>query len=150
MSIVRKAVESDLESLTELFDRYRIFYNQVSDRPTAKMFLRERMDNHQSVIFISSNEANVITGFVQLYPLFSSTRMQRLWLLNDLFVQENFRGQGYSIDLIEKVKEWCIETSACGLILETAASNNIGNKLYIRTGFTLDTQHNYYSWDAKF
>jgi GNAT superfamily N-acetyltransferase len=100
------------------------------------------------LIFVSFDEANVMTGFTQLYPLFSSTRMKRLWLLNDLFVDERFRGKGFSIALIEKSKELCYQTGACGLLLETAKSNTIGNNLYPRTSFFLDEDHNYYSWDV--
>jgi GNAT superfamily N-acetyltransferase len=90
-----------------------------------------------------------LAGFVQLYPLFSSTRMKKLWLLNDLFVQEEYRGKGYSLALIEKSKKLCEETGACGLMLETHKENIIGNKLYERTGFSLDAEHNYYSWNTN-
>ena len=73
--------------------------------------------------------------------------MKKLWLLNDLYVEENYRGKGYSVALINKAKELCKETKACGLILETSKENTVGNKLYPKTGFSLDTEHNYYSWD---
>ena len=68
-----------------------------------------------------------MTGFTQLYPLFSSTRMKRYWLLNDLFVNENHRGKGHSKALIESAKELCRETKACGILLETDKTNEIGN-----------------------
>ena len=92
-------------------------------------------------------EEGDLVGFVQLYPLFSSTRMKKLWLLNDLFVVENFRGKGISKQLIEKCKDVCDDTGACGLMLETAKTNKTGNSLYVKTGFILDADHNYYSWD---
>lgn len=101
------------------------------------------------MIFIAVNDENRFTAFVQLYPLFSSTRMRPLWLLNDLFVDENYRGQGISVALINKAKEHCKKTGACGLMLETAKDNDIGNKLYPRTSFELDTDHNFYFWDAE-
>jgi GNAT superfamily N-acetyltransferase len=95
------------------------------------------------------NEENIMVGFVLLYPLFSSTRMEKLWLLNDLYVDENHRGKGYSIALINRAKELCKETKACGLMLETSKENAIGNRLYPTTGFTLDKDHNFYSWNAN-
>lgn len=148
MITIQQAALHHIEPLALLFDQYRVFYKKDSDIVGAKNFLRERIEKNESVIFVSFNEANVMTGFMQLYPLFSSTRMKRLWLLNDLFVDERFRGKGFSIALIEKAKEWCVQTVACGLLLETAKSNMIGNNLYPRTGFVLDEDHNYYSWDA--
>ncbi len=75
--------------------------------------------------------------------------MKKLWLLNDLFVDKKFRSKGISVLLIEAAKELCIKTEACGLILETAKSNLIGNNLYPRTGFELDVDHHYYSWECN-
>jgi ribosomal protein S18 acetylase RimI-like enzyme len=71
-----------------------------------------------------------------------------MWLLNDLYVDEKGRGRGISVLLIDACKQMCIETNACGLILETAKNNTIGNLLYPRAGFSLDEDHNYYTWDV--
>src|SRR4051812_10742069 len=95
-SEIKKASLQHLEVLANLFDRYRSFYGYPADVRKARLFLSERMQNKESVIFICISPENIVAGFVQLYPLFSSTRMQRLWLLNDLYVDERFRGNGYS------------------------------------------------------
>jgi ribosomal protein S18 acetylase RimI-like enzyme len=145
---IRKAKLNDMPNLVWLFDAYRVFYQKISDIKTAAVFLTERLENQESVIFVAENEAQELLGFVQLYPLFSSTRMKKLWLLNDLFVSENQRGKGISVALINACKQHCITTEACGLLLETAKTNTIGNNLYPKTGFELDEDHNYYSWDC--
>ncbi len=144
---IAQASIKHLDQLAILYDKYRVFYQNTSDVDGAKDFLRERMEANESVIFVSLDEGNVMTGFTQLYPLFSSTRMKKLWLLNDLFVDNNYRGKGISLALIDKAKDLCKQTGACGLTLETAKSNEIGNNLYPRTGFVLDQDHNFYSWD---
>ncbi len=143
----RKITITDIKKLSILFDNYRIFYEKESDLQGSEKFLFERTQNNDSEIFVAENNENDFVGFVQLYPIFSSTMMKRLWLLNDLFVDENYRSQGISVLLINEAKNLCKETNACGLILETAKSNEIGNKLYPKTGFSLDLEHNYYSWD---
>jgi GNAT superfamily N-acetyltransferase len=148
MHTIKKATLAELETLSYLFDWYRVFYEYPSDLEGASAFLKARIMNSDSEIFIANAEDGTMTGFVQLYPLFSSTRMKRLWLLNDLFVLPGYRGQGVSKGLIERAKELCRTTSAAGLILETAKSNTIGNKLYPTTGFKLDTDHNYYYWES--
>lgn len=145
---VRHATLNDIDSLAELFDQYRVFYEKSSDLAAAKKFLHERLSANESVVFVAT-DGNMMTGFTQLYPLFSSTRMKRLWLLNDLFVNSRFRGKGISILLIERAKQHCRETGACALTLETAKSNLIGNSLYPRTDFVLDEEHNYYSWSVS-
>lgn len=144
---IRPASTNDLDLLAELFDAYRVFYKKNSDVEAAKEFLKERLSRHESEIFVAESETTQLVGFVQLYPLFSSTRMKRLWLLNDLFVSTDYRGKNISVQLIDKAKDLARETDACGLILETAKANEIGNSLYPRAGFELDLDHNYYSWD---
>ena len=144
---IRKAELNDLPQLAKLFDAYRVFYQKETSLKEAEEFLKARLTGKDSEIIVASDEEGKLTGFVQLYPLFSSTRMKRLWLLNDLFVAENERGKGISIELINQAKQLCVESKACGMMLETAKSNIIGNKLYLKTGFILDDEHNYYSWD---
>lgn len=145
MKNTRKVVIKDLNQLAELFDQYRIFYHKDSDIPAAENFLKERIENKDSEIFIAESEGKLV-GFVQLYPLFSSTRMQRYWLLNDLYVNENYRGKGFSKELIEESKELAKSTNAAGILLETGKSNDIGNQLYPSCGFEIYDEVNFYEW----
>jgi N-acetylglutamate synthase-like GNAT family acetyltransferase len=109
--LTRKATLEDLPQLSNLFDQYRNFYHKESDIDGAENFLKERLENQDSEIFVAE-ENGILTGFTQLYPLFSSTRMKRYWLLNDLFVNGNHRGKGHSKALIESAKELCRETKS--------------------------------------
>jgi GNAT superfamily N-acetyltransferase len=143
---IERAISGDIDSLCVLFNDYRMFYEKNTDIEGAREFLRDRISNHESVIFLSRAEDGSITGFVQLYPIFSSTRMKRLWLLNDLFVVPAYRGTGTSVALIEAAKTFSREIPSCGLVLETARTNHVANKLYKRVGFTMDAEHNYYAW----
>ena len=74
--IVRRAKKKDLEQLSILFDKYRIFYKKNGDVTTAKQFLKKRMKRKESVIFVAE-ERDELIGFTQLYPIFSSTNMMR-------------------------------------------------------------------------
>lgn len=143
--MTRKAQLADVQQLAELFDQYRIFYHKDSDIHAAEKFLTERIENNDSEIFVAENEGKLV-GFVQLYPLFSSTRMKRYWLLNDLYVNENYRGKGFSKQLIEASKELAKSTDAAGILLETGKSNDIGNKLYPSCGFEIYDEVNFYEW----
>ena len=127
---IREAKLSDLENLSDLFNSYRMFYGKKSDLKIAEEFLRSRIENKDSKIFVCDLN-NELSGFVQLYPIFSSTRVSKYWLLNDLFVDIKKRGKGYSKLLIERSKELVIESKACGMMLETEKSNDIGNMLYL-------------------
>ncbi|MBD3906694.1 GNAT family N-acetyltransferase [Chryseobacterium sp. Ch-15] len=146
--MTRKATIQDLPQLSELFDQYRVFYHKDSDIPAAENFLKGRIENNDSEIFVAENDGKLV-GFVQLYPLFSSTRMKRYWLLNDLYVNENYRGKGFSKQLIEEAKKHAKSTDASGILLETGKSNDIGNQLYPSCGFEIYDEVNFYEWTNK-
>lgn len=148
MNNTRKVTIQDLSQLAKLFDQYRVFYHKESDILSAENFLKERIEKQDSEIYVAESEG-VLVGFVQLYPLFSSTRMKKYWLLNDLFVNENHRGKGFSKELIEAAKEVCKSSDACGILLETGKSNDIGNQLYPSCGFELYDGVNFYEWTNK-
>ncbi|MCG8372864.1 MAG: GNAT family N-acetyltransferase [Balneolales bacterium] len=143
---ILKATLDDLPELNDLFDQYRQFYNKASDKEASGTFLKQRLKNNESEIYIARNEMGEPTGFVQLFPVFSSTRLAKYWLLNDLFVDPDHRGKGISKALIEQAKRLCQETNACGMYLETGKNNHIGNQLYPATGFKLLDSVNFYEW----
>lgn len=134
--------------MAQLFDDYRVFYRKESDLSAANDFIKERMLAEESVIFVHESGSD-ITGFTQLYPIFSSTRMRRIWLFNDLYIKPEFRGRGISKELIEAAKEHSRQTNASGLLLETEKANKIGNRLYPSVGFELNEETNYYWWENK-
>tara|TARA_E500000178_G_scaffold62434_1_gene59294 strand:+ start:1788 stop:2231 length:444 start_codon:yes stop_codon:yes gene_type:complete len=142
---IREAKKLDLDQLSILFDSYRMFYGKESNTIVSKNFLENRLSNKDSKLFICEVN-NILTGFVQLYPLFSSTRVSKYWLLNDLFVDSKYRGKGYSKLLINKAKELVKKSNACGMMLETEKSNKIGNNLYPKTGFKINELSNFYEW----
>lgn len=142
---IRRADVNDVASLSILFDQYRVFYEKQSDVNGAQNFLTQRLSNAESVIFIAFKNDDLF-GFTHLYPLFSSTRMQKLWLLNDLYVVEEHRGKGISKALINIAKQMAIGSESCGILLETAKTNVIGNQLYPVCGFELEHHSNFYFW----
>ncbi|KAA0965717.1 GNAT family N-acetyltransferase [Sporosarcina sp. ANT_H38] len=142
MSIL-KATVSDLDSLAELFDLYRLFYQQKSDLSGARKFIKERLHNEESVIFIAYDGSDSI-GFVQLYPSFSSVSMKRTWVLNDLYVKENGRGKGFGEKLIRTAIAFAEETDAKGVLLETGKENVTAQSLYEKIGFNKETNHFYF------
>ena len=79
-------------------------------------------------------------GFTQLYPTFSSISMKRAWILNDLFVEAKTRKQGIGEMLIQKAKDYAVETGAKSISLSTALDNFAAQRLYERNGYTQDSQ----------
>lgn len=146
MKIIQATLEQ-LSDLSILFDAYRVFYRKPSDIPAATAFLKDRIQQEESIIYIAYDQDEAL-GFTQLYPQFSSTRMKRIWLLNDLYVKPEARGRGISKLLINAAKKLAKNTNAAAVILETEKSNVIGNRLYPAVGFELDKDHNFYEWSV--
>ena len=142
---IKRAHEGHLNELEVLFDDYRVFYRKESNLEGAKGFLIERILKKESVIFVALLEEKLV-GFTQLYPLFSSTNMMPIWLLNDLFVAKEHRGKQISKGLIKAAQEHCKITKANGISLETEKNNVPGNALYPKMGFAIDQEHNFYFW----
>lgn len=145
MEIVQ-ASAANLEQLTPLFNGYRIFYEQASDLGAAHNFLKERLEKKDSVIFIALDDSGQGLGFTQLYPSFSSVSMKRVFILNDLFVDEMARGRQVGTALLDRAKEFSFSEGAKGLVLETAADNP-AQRLYEKNGWTKDTALHFY-WQA--
>lgn len=142
---IKKATIEDLDSIVTLFDLYRQFYEQPSDPEAAKIFLSDRIKSNESVIFLAVDEYNYKgTGFVQLYPLFTSVGMKRIWLLNDLFVHPDHRKKGVAEALMEKSREFAVETCAKGIILETQKTNSQAQNLYDKLGYKRDKECFYF------
>jgi ribosomal protein S18 acetylase RimI-like enzyme len=141
--LIEKATMNDLDAVTELFDLYRQFYEQVSDLEGARGFLKARIENDDSVIFIAFEKENPI-GFVQLYPSFSSVGMKPIWILNDLYVKKSARKNGAGEKLIQKAIQFAEGTGAKGVLLETGKENVKAQRLYEKIGFHKESNFFYY------
>ncbi len=136
---VRQAGPADADLVAPLFDAYRQFYEQPSDPSLARAFIAARLEGEESVVFLAERDGRP-AGFVQLYPLFSSTaaRPRRLWLLNDLYVAPEARGCGVARALMARARRLAEDTDAVGLELATARSNVAAQRLYEALGWRRD------------
>ena len=140
--IIRKANIQDLPQLSQLFDGYRQFYQQPGDLPGAQAFLSKRLTNEESVVWVAEDQGQLV-GFTQLFPSFSSVSMQRLWILNDLFVAETARGKGVAEALMNQARDFA--ANAKGIILETDWDNVKAQKLYDKLGYQKqDSTYHYF------
>lgn len=119
-----------------LFNQYRMFYRQFSDIGMAKAFIDERLEHNESVIFVAIDvDTKKPAGFTQLYPKFSSVKLSKNWILNDLYVDEVYRKHGIGEKLIKTAREFAKTTGATFIQLETAVDNYTAQHLYENIGF---------------
>ncbi len=141
MTIIQATIDH-LNDLVPLFDGYRIFYRQKSDRKAAKDFLYKRLTKNDTIIYIAYIN-KIPVGFTQLFPSFSSVSMQSMYILNDLYVENKFRKQGIGVALLNKAKELCKEKKYKGLALQTARTNP-AQYLYESLGWKKDKDLQYF------
>jgi GNAT superfamily N-acetyltransferase len=137
---IHQATIHQLDVLVPLFDGYRQFYRQPSDPARARSFLAERFAHHESVILLARDEHGVGLGFIQLFPLFSSVRAIRTYLLNDLFVSAEARRQGVAKALMLAAADHARALGAAGLSLTTALDNQPAQALYESLGWKRDQE----------
>lgn len=132
---VKRATLEYAKGIGELFNSYRVFYEQNSDLELAINFISERIKNEESVIFFAQDKSGNALGFTQLYPSFSSVSAQRSWILNDLFVSSTARRLGVGKRLMDAVKVFANDSNAKGITLETAEDNYNAQALYESLGY---------------
>jgi GNAT superfamily N-acetyltransferase len=128
-----------------LFDQYRQFYKQKSDLEAALKFLEERIRKGESIVFLAYLNDRPV-GFMQLYPTFSSVGLQRVWVLNDLFVEEDYRSRGIASALLDTATDFGKRTNAKYLMLQTSVTNLLAQHLYESKGWIRDADL-FYTFD---
>ncbi|KQY83033.1 acetyltransferase [Paenibacillus sp. Root52] len=157
---IRIAELADVEHVSELFNQYRMFYNEPSDLEGAGQYIRNRMQHNESIILVAERNTGsevlesmngkehridqALTGFVQLYPTFSSLSMRSNWILNDLYVHPEYRQQGIARKLLQASRALAKERGVVALSLSTGVSNKQAQALYESEGYVLDTYFLYY------
>ncbi|MEK3707610.1 GNAT family N-acetyltransferase [Paenibacillus sp. FSL R7-0198] len=144
---IRQADLPDCNEVGRLFNEYRMFYNQNADIEAARQYIRERMERHESMILVAEKPISnglICTGFVQLYPSFSSVSMGPVWVLNDLYVHPDYRQQGIARKLLQAAKQLASERGVLRISLSTELSNKQAQALYESEGYAQDTKFMYY------
>jgi ribosomal protein S18 acetylase RimI-like enzyme len=129
---------ADLDELVPLFAGYLDFYEVPAAEPSIRAFLGERLERHESVIYLARSIDGLALGFVQLYPFFASLALRPAWLVSDLYVMPAARRGGHGEALMNAARAHAEATARCGLQLETAKTNHAGQALYERLGYQRD------------
>ncbi|KRW62073.1 GNAT family N-acetyltransferase [Pseudomonas sp. TTU2014-080ASC] len=146
--ITRHASLDDAEAIAPLLDKYRQFYGESSDLARSLEFIKQRFFLGESVIVVAEFNHEII-GFTQLYPSFSSVTLERLWILNDLYVETSKRKKGAGLALLNAAKAFAQTTNAKQLFIEGADDNPRARDLYTRFGFIENTAYHYYHLPLK-
>lgn len=140
---IRQATINDLPRIVPVFDSFREYFKQERNPEAAEKFLFEKFEHGESVIFIAEQQDEIV-GYAQMYPVFSSLTLQRVWILNDFFIIEGHRQKGLGKQLLAAVKDFALLTKSKGVELSVEHTNNRAWEFYEKQGFTMDEEFRYY------
>ena len=149
MTEIIRAEQAHINELSNLFNSYRVFYEQPSDIEKAREFIESRINKDESTIFVCYEKGQKLDGFVQLYSSFCSVSAGPILILYDLFVKAEKRGHGYGRALMDKATEYAKSNDYQRLELSTAIDNVIGQKLYESLGYIKDNEFYHYSLEVE-
>jgi len=136
---IEKATGEHVKEAGRLFDLYRQFYECDADLASATDFIRDRISNGESTIFVAMDGDKGL-GFVQLYPSFCSVELMKIQILYDLYVDAGVRQGGVGEQLMNRASAFARESGASRVDLLTAHSNKIGQHLYEKLGYKIVNQ----------
>ena len=142
-----KAEQKHIKEVGILFDLYRQFYKYESNLIESTNYIKDRINNNESTIFIAISGADEAIGFVQLYETFGSLDLGKIIILYDLYVKEDHRKNNIGRKLMIKSHEYAKKINAKRIQLSTATDNYIGQSLYESLGYVKDD--NFYTYDFE-
>jgi ribosomal protein S18 acetylase RimI-like enzyme len=127
--------EAQLDVLTDLFNDYRMFYEQPTEVAACRTFIQKNLQQKRSKIFLLLDDQGAAIGFSQLYPAICSLSMQPYHYLSDLFVIKSARRHGYAKYLMSYITEYFTKEGSQRLTLDTAITNKAAQSLYDSLGY---------------
>ncbi|WP_148713892.1 GNAT family N-acetyltransferase [Chitinolyticbacter meiyuanensis] len=135
MTTIRTATPADLQPLAQLFDHYRQFYGREPDLARARDFIALRIEHKDARLFVAEAADGALCGFAQAYPSLSSLALGPIWVLNDIYVQSDLRGERIGTQLLQAVEIAARAAGAVQVRVETAPENVRAQRLYQNQGF---------------
>jgi ribosomal protein S18 acetylase RimI-like enzyme len=136
---IERAGPAQVDAAAALFQAYLRFYGKSVDPARSRAFIEDRLEQRDSVFLIAWDaEGRRALGFTQLYPAFASLSLAPNWILNDLYVEPDARGQGVATALMNAARQLAMHNGAAEIFLQTAHDNEDARALYEKLGYVRD------------
>ncbi|MCM3718392.1 GNAT family N-acetyltransferase [Fictibacillus phosphorivorans] len=134
---IRPVIREDLKELKDLMRAYIVdFYKgkKPEDSRLENHILHILNSDEAGTQFVAVGEDGTLAGFATLYFSFSTTRVQKIAILNDLFVDAAHRGSGIGEKLFRHVLQFTKNEDYAYLTWQTAMDNTSAQALYKKMG----------------
>ncbi|QQZ09841.1 GNAT family N-acetyltransferase [Heyndrickxia vini] len=133
---IRRVYLEDIDELIDLMFQYIVdFYKRP--RPEEKdlrNLIKHLLESPEvGVQFVAESEGKLV-GFSTLYFTFSTTRVKKVAILNDLFVAPSMRGLKVGEQLFKESLAYTKANDYAAMSWQTAYDNLIGQSLYEKMG----------------
>lgn len=129
--MIERVTNSNLDEVLPLVRAYQEFYEvpDINEAKNRAHFSRFTDDNTRGVLFLLRHDGQAV-GFATIYFSYSSGSAEEIGILNDLYVSEEFRNQGYGKQLILHAISEIKKRGLKKLQWLTAKQNTTAQKLY--------------------
>lgn len=133
--VVRVAEIGDLNELTTLMYEYIVDFYACPKPPIVKLhsLIGMLLYKQQGIQFVASQHEKLL-GFATLYFSFSTTRTDKITVMNDLYVVAEMRGTGVAKSLFEACHFFTKENGYAHMSWVTAADNRRAQRFYEKMG----------------
>jgi GNAT superfamily N-acetyltransferase len=124
----------EIEALADIFDQYRVYYDEASDVSRSAAWLDEKLRTSHLRAFVAEDNGRFV-GFATTVEVPASLRLAHFWQIRDLFVLTTHRRLGVGRALLASIREAAIASGALRLVLQTEDDNDPALRLYTNSGF---------------
>ncbi|KAL9615103.1 MAG: hypothetical protein Q9167_000421 [Letrouitia subvulpina] len=139
-ALVRPVQKEDEASWRNLWQQYNEFYERTVSEEVTKTTFARFLDNKVRIygaVAVDPSDSK-ITGFVTWYPHPSTSSVEEVVYLHDLFVDPSARNAGTGRQLIEHVYEHAKKIPAESVYWHTQYFNHRAQLLYVKVADRTD------------
>jgi GNAT superfamily N-acetyltransferase len=135
--VVRETVLSDVKELSLLMQEYIVDFYQRPKPSADKLdqLIHLLLNRKVGVQFVAEQQGKLL-GFATLYFSYSTTKADKITVMNDLYVIEDFRGKGVANELFKACHEFTRTNHYAHMGWVTAEDNERAKQFYKKAGGT--------------
>ncbi len=145
MSLLIRTVENkDLNDLSELMYQYIVDFYKRPKPSIDKVhdLIKTLLEKNRGVQYVAEQDGKLV-GFATLYFSFSTTKAEKITIMNDLFVIENVRGLGVAEALFKTCEKFTKDNGYAHMAWVTSTDNKRAQKFYEKMGGSIGNWLNY-------
>jgi ribosomal protein S18 acetylase RimI-like enzyme len=132
---IRQPLLEDVLQLKELMIEYIVGFYKFRQPEDEQLYelIHVLLEQREGIQFVAESEGKLV-GFATLYFSYSTLRATKIAVMNDLFVIEEFRGQGAAAKLFAACKGYAARNRYANMSWTTAKDNLRAQRFYEKMG----------------